>query len=90
MAPSICAPPPIAAGSDRRLSRSVIDATGAIDATRTQPLDEPHLEDRSYKENIALKEEIDQASMFEEIVGSSAALRRVLSQVAKVAPADSP
>lgn len=40
-------------------------------------------------ENIALREEIDQASMFEEIVGSSAALRGVLSQVAKVAPTDS-
>jgi len=40
-------------------------------------------------ENLALKEEIDQASMFEEIVGTSQALRRVLVQVAKVAPADS-
>src|SRR5260370_2607481 len=42
-----------------------------------------------YKENIAVREEIDKTSMFEEIVGSSAALRRVLSQVAKVAPTDS-
>src|SRR3984893_16750340 len=89
MAPSICAPPPIAGGSDRRLSRSVIDATGAIDATGTQPLDEPHLEDRSYKENIALKEEIDQASMFEEIVGASEPLRRVLAHVERVARTDS-
>ena len=39
-------------------------------------------------ENLALKEEIDHASMFEEIVGSSDALRRVLRQVAKVAPSD--
>ncbi|HEV3415851.1 MAG TPA: sigma-54 dependent transcriptional regulator [Pirellulales bacterium] len=42
-----------------------------------------------YKENIALKEEIDQASMFEEIVGSSEALRRVLANAARVAPTDS-
>jgi PAS domain S-box-containing protein len=47
------------------------------------------LKDELYKENLALKEEIDQASMFEEIVGTSPALRRVLLQVAKVAPTDS-
>ena len=47
------------------------------------------LKDRLQDENLALREQIDQASMFEEIVGSSAALRGVLSQVAKVAPTDS-
>jgi PAS domain S-box-containing protein len=47
------------------------------------------LKDQLYKENLALREEIDQASMFEEIVGSSPALQRVLSNVAKVAPTDS-
>src|SRR5262245_36384770 len=47
------------------------------------------LKDQLYKENLALREEIDQASMFEEIVGSSRALQRVLSNVAKVAPTDS-
>src|SRR5271155_648517 len=51
--------------------------------------DRKQAEQRLQNENIALREEVDQASMFEEIVGSSAALRRVLSQVAKVAPADS-
>src|SRR6516162_5023175 len=45
--------------------------------------------DRLYKENLALREEIDVARMFEEIVGSSPALQAVLSQVAKVAPSDS-
>jgi len=35
-----------------------------------------------------LREEIDKASMFEEIVGSSAALKEVLSRVSKVAPTD--
>jgi formate hydrogenlyase transcriptional activator len=47
------------------------------------------LRDQLQRENIALKEEIDQASMFEEIVGSSAPLRRVLAYVAKVAPTNS-
>jgi PAS domain S-box-containing protein len=46
-------------------------------------------EERIQNENLALREEIDRASMFEEIVGSSAALRTVLVQVAKVAPTDS-
>jgi formate hydrogenlyase transcriptional activator len=42
-----------------------------------------------YRENIALREEIDNTSMFEEIVGSSQVLRHTLSQVVKVAPTDS-
>jgi PAS domain S-box-containing protein len=40
-------------------------------------------------ENVALREEIDQASMFEEIVGTSRPLQSVLSRIAKVAPTDS-
>jgi transcriptional regulator with GAF, ATPase, and Fis domain len=47
------------------------------------------LRDQLYKENIALREEIDKTSMFEEIVGTSRVLRRVLSSVTKVAPTDS-
>jgi transcriptional regulator with PAS, ATPase and Fis domain len=47
------------------------------------------LRDQLYKENLALREEIDVAKMFEEIVGSSPALQAVLSLVAKVAPSDS-
>jgi PAS domain S-box-containing protein len=47
------------------------------------------LKDQLYRENLALREEIDQASMFEEIVGTSPALQRLLSRVAKVAPTDS-
>ncbi len=46
-------------------------------------------EGRMRKETLALREEIDRASMFEEIVGSSNALQRVLAQVTKVAPTDS-
>jgi formate hydrogenlyase transcriptional activator len=40
-------------------------------------------------ENVALREEIERSSMFEEIVGSSEALCQVLAQVSKVAPTDS-
>jgi formate hydrogenlyase transcriptional activator len=46
-------------------------------------------EERVQKENVALREEIHRSSMFEEIVGSSQALRKVLAQAAKVAPMDS-
>ncbi len=46
-------------------------------------------EERVRNENQALREEIDRTSMFEEIVGSSSGLRRVLGQVSKVAGTDS-
>ena len=45
-------------------------------------------EQRVRNENQALRDEIDRSSMFEEIVGSSAPLQRVLDQVARVAAAD--
>jgi formate hydrogenlyase transcriptional activator len=45
--------------------------------------------DRLSNENLALKAEIDETSMFEEIVGCSRPLRRVLTHVEKVAPTDS-
>src|SRR5712664_1028516 len=47
------------------------------------------LRDRLYKENLALRDEVDRVSMFEEIVGASPALHAVLSRVSKVAPTDS-
>src|SRR5690242_7909916 len=50
--------------------------------------DRRRVEDRMRNETIALREDLDRASMFEEIVGSSAALQRVLAQVAKVATTD--
>ena len=46
-------------------------------------------EQRLQDENVSLREELDKASMFEEIVGSSAALKKVLSCISKVAPTDS-
>jgi formate hydrogenlyase transcriptional activator len=58
-------------------------------STRTDIDDRKRAEERMQKENLALREEIDHSSMFEEIVGSSEALRKVLTQVTKVAPSDS-
>ena len=58
-------------------------------STGTDIEDRKRAEDRTKNENVALREEIDHASMFEEIVGSSDAIRQVLGQVAKVAPTDS-
>ena len=46
-------------------------------------------EEKLQQENVALREEIDKASMFEEIVGTSRPLKAVLSRIAKVAPTDS-
>ncbi|MCI0444637.1 sigma 54-interacting transcriptional regulator [bacterium] len=51
--------------------------------------DRKEAEEKVRKENIALREEIDKTSMFEEIVGVSPALKAVLSRVSKVAPTDS-
>ncbi len=46
-------------------------------------------EQKLQQENVALREEIDKASMFEEIVGTSGSLNAVLSRIAKVGPTDS-
>jgi formate hydrogenlyase transcriptional activator len=46
-------------------------------------------EERLQHENVVLREELDTASMFEEIVGTSPALKSVLSRISKVAPSDS-
>jgi PAS domain S-box-containing protein len=47
------------------------------------------LRDQLRDENVVLREQIDQAFMFEEIVGTSPGLQGVLSRVTKVAPTDS-
>src|SRR2546425_921057 len=47
------------------------------------------LKDQLYRENLALRDEVDRVLMFEEIVGSSKALKATLSRLAKVAPTDS-
>jgi PAS domain S-box-containing protein len=58
-------------------------------ATGTDIEDRKQAEERMRDENLALREQIDQAFMFEEIVGSSSALQTVLSSIVKVAPTDS-
>jgi formate hydrogenlyase transcriptional activator len=51
--------------------------------------DRKRSEERLQQENVALREEIDKTSMFEEIVGTSPRLAAVLSRVSKVASSDS-
>jgi len=57
-------------------------------ATATAIEDRKVAEQRLQDENLALREEIDRFSMFEEIVGSCEPMRQVLRQVEKVAPSD--
>jgi PAS domain S-box-containing protein len=71
---------------------SVKDGEGRIlrwYAACTDIEDRRQAEDRLQRENTALRQEINQASMFGEIVGSSEALHKVLGQVKKVARSDS-
>src|ERR1700741_3006848 len=58
-------------------------------ATGTDIDDRVRAEERTRNENVALREQIDRDSMFEDIVGSSEALRKVLRQIAKRASSDS-
>jgi formate hydrogenlyase transcriptional activator len=58
-------------------------------ATGTDIDDRKQAEERTRQENVALREQIDQALMFDEIVGCSPALKTVLSSIVKVAPTDS-
>ncbi len=72
--------------------KPVLDEQGRIlrwYATGTDINDRKRAEEQIKNENLALREEVDRASMFEEIVGSSDALRTVLRQIAQVAPTDS-
>jgi formate hydrogenlyase transcriptional activator len=64
-----------------RITRWVVPAIDIDDRKRS--------EERLQQENVALREEIDKASMFEEIVGTSPPLQTVLSRVSKVAATDS-
>ena len=58
-------------------------------ATGTDIDDRVRAEERTRNENLALREQIDRDSMFEDIVGSSDALGKLLRQVSKVASSDS-
>jgi formate hydrogenlyase transcriptional activator len=69
--------------------RDVTERARAEEALRKAFEEIKSLRDQLFQENLALKEEVSQASMFEEIVGTSPALQVVLSRVSKVAPTDS-
>ena len=72
--------------------KPLIDEAGHVlrwYATGTDIDDRKRAETQVKNENLALREEISRASMFEEIVGASEAVRAVLQQVGKVAPTDS-
>ena len=73
---------------DQKVEQRTQELAAANKALRTAFDEIKALKDQLHKENIALREEINHISI-EEIVGSSEALRRVLSQVTKVAPSDS-
>jgi formate hydrogenlyase transcriptional activator len=51
--------------------------------------DRKRAEERLQHENVALREEIDKTSMFEEILGASPVSQTVISRISKVAPSDS-
>ena len=57
--------------------------------TRIDVHDKTQSQEDAQRESLVLREEIDRTSMFEEIVGTSAALQAALARVAKVAPTDS-
>jgi formate hydrogenlyase transcriptional activator len=68
------------------------DAQGQIFrwcGVRTDIHEQKQIQERARQETLALREEVDRASMFEEIVGMSAPLQAVLARVARVAPTDS-
>jgi PAS domain S-box-containing protein len=47
------------------------------------------LKEQLFHENVALRQEIEESSMFEEIVGKSSALQKVLKELETVGPTDS-
>ena len=67
--------------TEEKLRRSQADLLEAFEEIK-------RLKDRLQDENLILREEIDQAFMFDDIVGSSPVLQSVLSSIVKVAPTD--
>src|SRR5438309_973843 len=77
--------PVVEDGKVTRLIGNTLDITeqeNALEEVR-------RLKDELYKENIVLRHEIGSTSMFEEVMGTSTVLQRVLALAAKVAPTDS-
>src|SRR5258708_8715408 len=72
--------------------KPVLDESGLVVrwfATATDIEDRKHAEIRMRNETILLREDLVRSSMFEQVVGSAPALRRILTQVEKVAATDS-
>jgi len=67
---------------------NVLDKGQAMASAAVFIADPKQSQERVQHENLALREGIDRAPMCDEIVGTSAALKRVLSLVSKVAPTD--
>src|ERR1700676_4905708 len=74
---------------NKELTKEVLERQRAEDELGKAFEEIKRLKDRLHDENVVLREQIDQVFMFEEIVGSSPALKTVLSSVVKVAPPDS-
>jgi transcriptional regulator with GAF, ATPase, and Fis domain len=80
----------------RKAEAALQDLTNGLEEQvrlRTEELEKRNdevkaLRDQLYRENVALRDEIDKTSMFEEIVGASTPLRAVLAVVARVAPTE--
>ncbi len=82
-------------GEQRRIPASDVELLGAVCgpiaiavANSVAYAEIARLKNRLQEENLLLREELDQRSMFEEIVGASPALRRVLARIERVAPTD--
>ena len=71
------------------LTKEVLERQRAEDELAKAFEEIKRLKDRLHDENVVLREQIDQVFMFEEIVGSSPALKTVLSSIVRVAPTDS-
>jgi transcriptional regulator with PAS, ATPase and Fis domain len=67
---------------------NVLDKGQVMTSAAVFIADPEQSQERVQHENLALREGIDRAPMCDEIVGTSAALKRVLSLVSKVAPTD--
>jgi len=66
--------------TEQRLSRKALeDAFAEINT----------LKEQLFQENVALRQEIDETSMFDEIIGKSAALQKILKELETVGPTDS-
>src|ERR1700686_2069812 len=74
---------------NKELTKEVLERKRAEDELAKAFEEIKRLNDRLHDENAVLREQIDQVFMFEEIVGSSPALKTVLSGIVKVAPTDS-